>query len=272
MPIRRGVASLARRRFPASFVALAKATPLLVALCLVPGCGRSSADEEAHVCAAASLRTVLPELIDAFHSDGRNGSIVATYASSGTLRRQVEAGAPAAGVLFASALHVDKLIDAGIALRSSRVILARNALVLVTADDMFQSTFRTIHRLGSDQRLAMGDPAFVPAGRYARDALRALGHWQSMKDRVILAQDVSGVVTYVRRQEAQVGIAYDTDVASMASIRVLDRAIGEWAPKPAYVGAAIAGSDHTERMVEFLEFLLSDAARPIWTEHGFAAP
>ncbi len=246
---------------------------IVVLLASVVGCGRSGDPEnEAHVAAAASLRRVLPPLIKAFESSSPGVPLVVNYASSGTLRRQVEAGAPVAGVLFASGDHVDRLIERGLASQDSRRVFARNSLVLITSDDATRTTFQSLKDIDVRARIAIGDPSYVPAGRYAKQALEGLGQWERLQASLIFAQDVAGVVTYVRRREAALGIAYRTDVRAIASMRTLDVAEGPWAPKPAYVGAAIQHDAHAARFSALLKFLVSDEARAVWTEHGFASP
>jgi molybdate transport system substrate-binding protein len=221
---------------------------------------------------ATSLRRVMPELAAAYRARAPGVELHMAYGGSGTLRRQVEAGAPVGGVIFASAEDVDRLIATGLAEASSRTVLARNELVLIGPTGSPAVTFATLADLPDAERIAIGDPLAVPAGRYGKEALEKLGVWQALHDRLLPTRDVAGVVAYVRRGEAAAGIAYATEVAGHRDIRILDRAAGDWAPRPVVVGAASVDGPGADLVRSFLTWLASEPARPIWARHGFLGP
>lgn len=232
--------------------------PRLLLFALLVGC---SAPTEPTIATAASLRRAAPELVAAF-----GGDIALTYGASGTLRMQVEAGAPIDGVLFASQAPVDRLVARGLA--SNPRVVATNSLALIAPADRPGSwTFATLDQLPAGARFAVGDPGAVPAGRYARDLLKELGSWDSLQDRLVVGGDVSMVLALARRGEVEAAVVYGTEVIGIDGVRVLDRWTG--APRPVVVAASTSDSAEARR---FLDFVASDAGQAILRSHGFGAP
>jgi molybdate transport system substrate-binding protein len=145
-------------------------------------------------------------------------------------------------------------------------------MVLVSGSKDSPLRFKTLADLPEGERIAIGEPETVPAGRYARDALQALGVWPSLEGRFVFTHDVAGVVAYVRRGEVAVGIAYGTEVVGIPDCHRLDTADGSWAPKPLVVAAAVREAAGEKAVTDLLPFLSSKEAAVIWQRHGFALP
>lgn len=234
--------------------------PLLVLLSVLAiGCGGTP--EIPTIAAAASLREVVPDLIAAWGGDLR-----VTYGASGTLRRQVEAGAPIDAVLFASPAPVDALIGAGLADPASRGVAATNGLVLIGPPGS-PLRLATLDKLPTDARIAIGDPRVVPAGTYARTALTDLGQWDALTERLVYGGDVSMVLAYARRGEVAAAIVYATEADGIPDIDVLDRADRPVAE--VVVAAAVEASPSAR---DFLAFVLSPAGAAVFADHGFGPP
>lgn len=241
-------------------LSLARPSLLAVALLVLLGCGQG--ETAPIVAAAVSLRTAMPALVAAFGQD-----VVVTYGSSGTLRQQVEAGAPIDAAVFAGDEPVVRLVEAGLADPSTRRRLATNELVLIApADSTRTITWQTLPSLPPTEKLAVGEPGAVPAGSYARAALTALGSWDALQDRIVFAGDVAAVVAYARRGEVAVAAVYATDAVGAADVRVVDVADWEGAPRPEVVGVAITNS---ARARAFLEFVGSPEGARILQAAGF---
>jgi len=238
----------------------------LVAACLA-GCGDGEPIRPM-IAAATSLRAVMPALLEAYGEQ----EFLVTYAGSGTLRRQIEAGAGIDLAVFAGGTHVDSLVASGLAVADSRTVVASNQLVLIGPRDAGALTFETLASLPADERLAIGDPRSVPAGRYAQEALEGLGSWPALKSRFVYAQDVGGVLTYVRHGEVAAGIVYVTEIRDVDSVKLLDRADGAWAPHPTVVAVTVKDGDNPEAARAFLTFLGSARARQVFKRFGFGSP
>ena len=237
------------------------------------GAARAADSERAvTLAAAASLRPVLPALVDAFQGGKGVPPIEVSYGASSALRAQVEAGAPVDAVLFAAPEDVDALVAKGLADPATRRSIATNTLALIGPPDGPPLRFTTLPSLPSGERLAIGDPRSVPAGRYAKQALSALGSWDALEPRLVYGADVAGVLAIVRRGEAAAGIVYETDARPFSDVRVLDRASGAWAPAVELVAAVIRTGARADAAARFLEFAGSPRARAIFAEHGFGPP
>jgi molybdate transport system substrate-binding protein len=121
-----------------------------------------------------------------------------------------------------------------------------------------------------DGRLALADPAFVPAGRYARASLEALGVWRDVSQRLAPAQDVRAALALVARGEAPLGIVYATDAAAEPRVVVVDTFPASTHPPIVYpLGVLREAPPAADR---FAAFLASAPARAIWRRHGFREP
>lgn len=196
------------------------------------------------------------------------------YAGSGALARQVEQGAPAQVFVSADEAWMD-VLDRGGALRpGTRRVLASNRLVLVAPADAAPAPLALepaalSARLGGG-RLALADTAAVPAGRYAREALGALGLWPVVAGRLAEADSVRGALAYVARGEAPLGIVYATDARVEPRVRVLaDFPDGSHAPIR-YPAALLRGAG--PEAADFLAFLSGPEARAVFAGAGFGPP
>jgi molybdate transport system permease protein len=228
-----------------------------------PGC--ASSDELPRIAAASSLQSVLPALIAQW-----GGEVEVTYGASGTLQRQIELGAPVEAVVFAALAPLADLEGRGLMRPESRRLLARNQLVLVGADTLPPLSWRSLGGLADHQRFSMGDPSFVPAGSYAREALQRLGVWESARRHAVYTRDVSAALVLARSGEVVGAIVYATDLegASDTVLRVSPLpADQEGALRPG-VFAGLSGSA-SRSASELIEFLGSERAAPTWQRHGF---
>jgi molybdate transport system permease protein len=174
------------------------------------------------VFAAASTADALTEIATAYERD-RGVKVRLNFASSSTLARQIEAGAAADAYLSADEEWMDYLAERGLIDKAGRRNLLGNALVLVTpvAKPLHVSMSRQDALAGAfSGRLALGDPAHVPAGRYAQQALEHFGWYEGLKDRLMPCADVRAALTLSERGEVDAAIVYATDAAASAKVSV----------------------------------------------------
>lgn len=244
-----------------------------VALALAPGCPGQSSAKPILLSAAVSLRGALTELVRVYRDRVGGPEILATYGASGTLRQQVEGGAPVDAVLYASASPVDRLVQEGLADPSTQRVFATNRLVLIAPRGTTPAiTFQTIDRLPPGSMLAIGSPGAVPAGDYARSALRKLEKWEALQGRLVLGGDVAAVLQYARRGEVAAAIVYRTDLQGVDDVVVLDEARGDWSPRAEYVCAVIRGGPQARRARGFLDFLGTPEGLAVLKRYGFGPP
>ncbi len=222
--------------------------------------------------AAISLRAVLPALARAYESAHPGAHLTATFGASGTLKQQVEGGAPVDAVLFAAARPVDDLAASGRVDAASRRVVATNTLVLIGPRGGPPLTFATLTALPPGEHLAIGDPGAVPAGDYARAWLKTLGTWDALQGRLVLGGDVAAVLAYVRRGEVAAAIVYRTEVRGVPEVVVLDEARGPGAPRAQVVAAVVSGARGAGEAGRFLELVASAEGQRILGEYGFGPP
>lgn len=241
--------------------------PLLLVGFLIVSCGQPTTSRPLRVAAASSLRTVLPEIVRLWDQGRGEIAIEARFDASGTLSRQVEAGAPTDLVVLAAARPVEDLIEAGVATPSSRTVVAYNQLCLVGVPESPPRRFANLHEVPPGVRIAVGDPSYVPVGAYARQAFRNLESWAALRPHLVYGTNVAAVLAWVARGEAAYGVVYRTDARARPELSVLDEPAGDWAPRPEVVAAVVSGAPPTGD--RFLRFLLSPAAQSRFEAAGF---
>ena len=249
---------------------LAAAGPLLAASFAAP-----ARAEAVTVFAAASLQDGLRDLARDWAARGHPLPRL-SFAASSALARQIEQGAPADLFLSADEAWMDYLQQRGLILPATRSSVLGNALVLVAPADRAGGPALGIGRdtdlaalLGPGGRLAVGDPAHVPAGRYAEAALRWMGQWQALAPRLARADNVRAALLLVERGEAPLGIVYATDAMASRGVRVLGAFPVESHPPISYPFALTRRGGASPGTAALLAFLTGAEAAPAWRRHGF---
>ncbi len=170
---------------------------------------------------------------------------------------------------------MDAIAKAGLLRPGSRMALLGNRLVLIApASSKLRLTpargFPLAKALGTG-RLALADPAAVPAGKYAKAALTALGVWGGVAAKVAPAENVRAALALVERGAAPLGIVYATDARASKAVRVVGVFPASSHPPIRYPVALLKASRHRDA-AGFRAFLLSGQGRAIFARHGFSAP
>jgi molybdate transport system substrate-binding protein len=242
---------------------------LVLCLLLAPLVARA---QQLTVFAAASLTDAMKDVSVQWTEAGHQ-PLRLSFGSSSTLALQIEQGAPAN--LFASADQkwMDYLAAKQLIATNTRKDLLGNELVLVfPADHPREVTispgFNLLAMLGPNGRLATGDPAHVPVGIYAEQALRNLGLWEAVAPRLARAADVRSALLLVERGEAPAGIVYATDAAASKAVMVAGTFPASTHDPIAYPFAVTKTGD-TPQARALLTFLSGPQARAIFIKRGF---
>lgn len=225
--------------------------------------------------AAASLKEALDAAAAAFVRERGGPRPVLSYAASPALARQIEQGAPADLFVSADRDWMDHLERGGHLRAGTRTTLAANRLVLVgpasgaAAVPPIEPGFALAAALGPGGRLAVGDVAAVPAGRYARAALESLGIWASVAGRLAQTENVRVALALVARGEAPLGIVYATDASAAQRVARVAAFPAASHARISYPFALVAGRDTPENR-RLLDALQSPAALAVFARHGFA--
>ncbi|MDR0477073.1 MAG: molybdate ABC transporter substrate-binding protein [Desulfobulbaceae bacterium] len=255
-------------------VSIIKSIGIVVGLFICFGFVQTAAATDITVFAAASTTNALTEIANIYETRG-NGRVALSFASSSTLAKQIENGAPADVFLSADAewmnyLEEKKLLESG-----SRSGLLGNRLVLIVpASSSVQAVtvspqLDLVALLGKDGLLSVGDPAHVPVGKYAKAALEYLKLWSQVAGKIAPAKDVRTGLTFVERAESPLGIVYATDAAISDRVRVVEVFPADSHPKIDYPVAAVKGAK-SKAALAFIKFLSTPPAKEIWAKYGFA--
>jgi molybdate transport system substrate-binding protein len=223
------------------------------------------------VFAAASLKNALDDINTQWQKEtGKKAAI--SYGASSVLAKQIEAAAPADIFVSADIAWMDDVAKKGLIKPETRKDLLGNEIVLVAPKDSpveakIEPNFPLAKLLG-DGRLAMANTDSVPAGKYGKAALQALGVWDSVSAKVAQAEDVRAALALVSRGEAPLGIVYQTDVAADPNVRIVATFPKDTHPPIIYPIALVASSTNPDAAA-FLDYIKSAAAKPLFEKQGF---
>lgn len=224
------------------------------------------------VSAAASLSAAMREIAPLFEAANPGARLQLNVAASGALLAQMSRGAPVDVFLSADQETMDQAQARGLVRSAQRRDLIANTLVVIvpaasgkvpaSLADLAQPAFA---------RIAIGLPASVPAGRYARGALEAAGLWGAIEPRMIGANDARQALVYVARGEVDAGFVYATDAALMPEkVRV---AFGVPTVGPiVYPVAPVVTGPNPAGGARFVDFLFTPTAQAVFRKHGFGRP
>lgn len=223
------------------------------------------------VLAAASLQESLTDAANAWTA-ARHPRPIISFAGSSALARQIGAGAPADMFISADEAWMDDVAAKGLIRPKTRVSFLSNRLVLIAPAKsrttiVIQKGFALGRALGGG-RLAMADPDAVPAGKYGKAALTALGVWPSVGPKVARAENVRAALALVERGEAPLGIVYATDAQASKAVRVVGTFPASSHPPITYPVALLTSATNPDAE-NFRRFLISRRGKAIFARHGF---
>lgn len=224
------------------------------------------------VSAAASLTQALRDIAPLFEAAHPGARLRLNFGASGALLTQIARGAPADVFLSADAETMDQAQSRGLVLREQRRDLATNALVVIVPAASTRVPRALADLAGAGYaRIAIGLPASVPVGRYAKGVLEAAGLWGAIEPRMIGAHHVRQALDYVARAEVDAGFVYATDAAILPDkVRVAFTV--PTAQPIRYPVAVLAGAPHPQEAARFVDFLFTPAAQAVLARHGFGRP
>ncbi len=221
---------------------------------------------------ASSLTDVITELIDEFE-EGNNVKVKLNVASSGTLARQIEFGASADIFISANKRWVDYLESSNLIKENTIAKCAGNSLVAIAPVDLKVDTFlfdgNNSFPASFDGYLSIGDPGYVPAGAYAKQALVNMGYYDVLNLRLLPAKDVRAALMVVEMGEAERGIVYRTDAIKSTKVDIIGY-IPSSMHKPILYYSVILKNHKPGLTTDFYTFIQSKRAKQVWEKYGFA--
>jgi len=238
---------------------------LLAAAQLVPMVADAG---EIHLSAAASLKNALGDIIAGFAKTQPGSVVLTNFGASGALAKQVVQGAPADLFISADAKWVDFLLQEGKGLAQSNRILAYNKLVFAGKQG---STVTSLADLPGLQRIAIGTPASVPAGKYAEQAMQAAGVYQELAKakKLVMAQDVRQALLYADRGEVDGAFVYATDALLAEQAKILFVVPDTLYDRVTYPMLMTESGAARQEVQQFFRYLGGTEAAAILQKYGF---
>jgi molybdate transport system substrate-binding protein len=223
------------------------------------------------VFAAASMKNALDDVNAAFTKQG-GSDVVASYAASSALMKQIEQGAPADVFLSADIDWMDYGAKHGLIKNNTRFDLLGNRLVLIAPKDSAIDHIDigrgfNLAALAGNGRVAVGDVRAVPAGLYAKAALEKLGAWAAVEPKLAMAESVRAALILVARGEAPLGIVYETDAKIEPAVKIVGVFPDDSHPPIVYPVALTANAK--PEAAPYLAFLRTPQAKAIFERYGF---
>lgn len=234
----------------------------------------AAAAAELTVSAAASLTDAFKQIGQAYEAQHPGVKVLLNFGASGALLQQIAKGAPVDVFASADEETMDKAQQQSLIVTATRQVFAQNSLVLIVPTDG-KVALKALADLGQAdvQRVAVGNPASVPVGRYTKRALEAANLWTLVEGKMISASTVRQALDYVARGEVDAGFVYSTDATIMKDkVRVafdvpLDMAIRY----PVAVTTASTGANADEA-ARFIAYVQSPAGQQVLGKFGFRKP
>lgn len=238
---------------------------------LALSCGLAQAGEVT-ISAASSLTNVFQDIARSYETEYVDARVMLNFGGSGGLLQQIAKGAPVDVFASADQETMDIAAMQNLLAADTRQDFARNTLVLIVPSE-------SPIRLGqladlqqsSVERVAMGNPASVPAGRYSRQALTAANLWDNLQDKVINTQSVRQSLDYVARGEVAAALVYATDARLMKD-KVKIAFTVPLEADISYPIAQVRDSANSDEAKRFINYLQSPVGQDILARHGFLKP
>jgi molybdate transport system substrate-binding protein len=208
-------------------------------------------------------------------SQGRPGvTLRYNFGSSGELQKQIEAGAPVDLFISAAQRQMDELEQKSLIVSSTRRVFARNVLTVIKPADSRVDIAKPADLAAPRvRRIVIGNPRTVPVGQYSEESLKALGLWDRLQPKLVLAENVRQALDYVARGEVDAGFVYATDVAVRpgAVVEAFRPADDTYRPVT-YPVAVVKDAKQLALAQAFIALLVSRDGQTVLARLGFQPP
>ncbi|HAC66236.1 MAG TPA: molybdate ABC transporter substrate-binding protein [Cyanothece sp. UBA12306] len=221
------------------------------------------------VSVAASVQDAMTDIKKLLIQENPNLEINYNFGSSGSLQQQIEQGAPADVFISAAPKQMNALQKKGLILTETRRDLLQNKIVLITSKTKGNKVI--FQELINDKfkKIALGDPASVPAGQYAKEVLTSFKIYEKLQPKLVFGKDVRQVLTYVETRNVDAGIVYQTDAKISDQIKVTAVAPEDTHSPIVYPVSVLKNTQYSKQAKIFVQFLFSNQAETVFKNYGF---
>lgn len=224
------------------------------------------------VSAAASLKDTMLEIKKVYEQENMGEELIFNFGSSGSLKRQIENGAPVDVFISAAEKQVNELEKKNLILQNTRISLLKNEVVLIAPINSVL-TIKDYEGLkdGKVGKIGIGDPKSVPAGQYGMEVFDFLKLSEELKEKFVYGKNVRAVLSWVETENVDVGIVYKTDAVISDKVKIIKDAPEGSHRAIIYPAVIIKDSQMVEESAKFLDFLKGKEAKEIFLKFGFEA-
>jgi molybdate transport system substrate-binding protein len=248
---------------------------LSLAACSGNQCPDESADNnksvELMISAASSLKDVLDVIGHTYQEEHPKVKLKYNFGGSGSLQKQISQGAPVDLFFSAAEDKFDLLVEQGLISGDDRADLLGNELILIIPKNESSLSIAGFSDLKKEEieKVSIGTPESVPAGKYAKESLESLGVWKDVETKMVYAKDVRQVLSYVETGNVDAGVVYRTDALSSDKVHIAAAADPNTHSPIIYPVGIIKDSKQYEAAKDFYSYLQSDAALKVFEDYGF---
>ncbi len=217
---------------------------------------------------AASMTDVFNQLVADFSAKHADAAFLPNYASSGSLAKQIEQGAPTDIYVSANPKWMKYLLEKNLIATGTDRIFAFNQLVFVGET---KATDLDLKKLIGLDRIALGTPQSVPAGQYAKQAMVAAGVYAELEQakKLVMAKDVRQALIYADRGEVDGAFVYKTDALLAKQAKILFTVPQDLYNRVSYPIALTTTGAKNDLAKAFYDYIKTPEAKAILTQYGF---
>ncbi|QUG41498.1 molybdate ABC transporter substrate-binding protein [Psychrobacillus sp. INOP01] len=219
---------------------------------------------------ASSLKEAVEEIKNTYETENPHIKLHFNFGGSGSLQQQISQGAPVDLFFSAAEDKLDLLVEEGLIDETDVTDLLGNELVLIVPNgkETYISSFQDLDKQ-EIEKISIGTPETVPAGKYAKESLQNLGIWNDIEDKIVFAKDVRQVLSYVETGNVTAGIVYKTDVISSEKVKVITAAEQQTHTVITYPLGILKKTKHYEEAKDFYDYLQSEEGLKVFKDYGF---
>ncbi|MDA3952544.1 MAG: molybdate ABC transporter substrate-binding protein [Bacteroidales bacterium] len=193
------------------------------------------------------------------------------FAASGNLARQIRAGAESDIYISANKQWIDFLDTNKLIIKNSISELAYNKLVVICPKNKevnIDFTKKFDLKSAIKDKISIGDPKYVPVGKYAKQVLDSLNWYDEIQNRIILAKDVISVLHYVELGECDWGIVYHSEAIKSEKVKIAYEVPQELYDTIIFYIALLNDNQQSNQLYQYFK---SDTAKEIFNKYGFTS-
>ncbi|YAI82993.1 MAG: molybdate ABC transporter substrate-binding protein [cyanobacterium endosymbiont of Rhopalodia sterrenbergii] len=219
---------------------------------------------------ASSVQDVMKDIQVLYRKETPNVYVHYNFGSSGSLQQQIEQGAPTDIFLSAAPKQMNALQKKKLLLTETRQDLLKNRVVLIALKKTDNNiTFESLNK-AEFKKVALGDPASVPAGQYGKEVLNYLGLYKKIDSKLVFGKNTRQILFYVETGNVDAGLVYKTDVRVSDKVKIVDTAPENYHSPIIYPISVMKQSKHPEEAKKFTEFLFSEKVKDVFKNYGFS--